>query len=135
MTTRESDDWMAAEPVIGGIALVFAGIVAASVHAVGATIRIGGYELLSVVAAAAAIGLGTWGLYAATEGRYRTGVGSLSGAAGFTLVFLAPLARSAVLFAAVGGLFLVLSGLFLIATGFGYAVVVDDTAQAPADDE
>lgn len=124
---------MAAEPVIGGIVLVFAGIVAASVHAVGVSVHVGGYELLGVVAAVAAIGLGTWGLYAATKGRYRVGVSSLSGAAGFTLVFLAPLARSSVLFAVVGGLFLVLSGLFLIATGLGYAVVVDDTVDEAAD--
>lgn len=133
MTTREPTDWTAAEPVIGGIALVIAGIASAGVVALDLSVRLGGYELLCIVAGVAAIGLGTVGLYAATTGRYRSGVGSLSGAAGFTLVFLAPFARSALLFAVVGGLTLVLSGLFLIATGFGYAVVVDDTGPTTAD--
>ncbi|WP_275883599.1 hypothetical protein [Halorhabdus sp. BNX81] len=130
MSTRESTDPMAIEPLICGIALAIAGVVAAGAFALDLRVRLGSYEVLSVIAGVLAIGLGTWGLYAATKGRYRTGVGSLSGAAGFTLVFLAPLAKSPLLFAVVGGLFLALSGLFLIATGYGYAVVVDDTAEA-----
>ncbi len=115
-------------PMVTGIGFVVASVVAAVATAVGVSIRVGGFDVISLGAGLFALALLVWGLRSATKGVYRQGVGALSGGAALVLVFLAPLTRSKPLFVGTGALILAFSGLFLIAEGFGYVLVaVDDT--------
>ncbi|WP_248299391.1 hypothetical protein [Halorhabdus amylolytica] len=115
-------------PLVTGIGFVVASVLAAVATAAGVSIRVGGFDAISIGAGLLALALLVWGLRSATRGTYRQGVGALSGGAGLVLIFLAPHARSAPLFVGTGALILALGGLFLIAEGFGHVLVaVDDT--------
>jgi len=125
---RESDGPTRLAPLVTGIGLVAASLVAAGTTAAGVSVPVGGFDVISLAAGVLALALLVWGLLAATQGAYRQGVGTLSGGAGLVLVFLAPQARSEPLFVGTGALIVALGGLFLIAEGFGYVLVeVDDT--------
>lgn len=136
MIDQESTGPAQPVPLVVGGGLVLASVVVAGAAAIGFTTTVGGYDVRSVAAGVVALALVVWGLFAATRGTYRRGVGALSGGAGLVLIFLAPQARSELLFVVTGALVVALSGLFLIAEGFGYVLVaVDDTDDAPADEE
>ncbi|MFB6200852.1 MAG: hypothetical protein ABEI98_02465 [Halorhabdus sp.] len=128
MTDQQPDGLTFSAPLAAGVGLVVASVIAAGSTAVGVSVSVSSFDAISLLAGLLAIGLLVWGLSAVTRGAYRRGVGTLSGAAGFVLVFLAPQSRSEPLFVGTGAIILALSGLFLIAEGFGYVLVaVDDT--------
>jgi len=125
---QEPDSSTRSTPLVTGIGLVAASVVAAGTTAAGVSVPVGGFKMISLGAGALALALLVGGLRSATRGAYRQGVGALSGGAGLVLIFLAPQARSEPLFVGTGALIVALSGLFLVAEGFGYVLVeVDDT--------
>ncbi|WP_158853791.1 hypothetical protein [Halorhabdus sp. CUG00001] len=133
MTQGDLDDSTVSVPIVAGLGLVATSVVFAGRTAAGVTVRISGYDVIALTAGTLAVGLGVWGLLAATRGAYRRGVGALSGSAGMAMVFLAPQARSGPLFVGTGAMILVLSGLFMIAEGLGYELVaVDDDEDGEA---
>ena len=134
VTDQQSDELSLSAPLVAGLGLVAGGLISAGTVAAGVSVTVSDFDVVSLVAGVLALALLVWGLYSATRGTYRRGVGALAGGAGFVMVFLAPQARSAPLFAGTGALTVTLSGLFLIAVGLGYVLVtVDDTE--PSDSE
>lgn len=124
---QESVTWA---PTVAGLSLI--GI---AVISLGVIVSVGQNEAIAVIAGIMALGFCVWGLFSATKGAYREGVGSLSGGAGLVLVFVAPLSQSVLWFTVTGGLVVLFSGVFLLAGGLGYEVLsIDDGAGSDTDD-
>lgn len=117
---------MPSHPLIGGVAFIVTSVVFVGATVTDVSVRLGGYSLVGVVSGILAIAFGIWGLCRTIDGKYGVGCGLLSGAGGVTLIFLAPFARSEIMFVATGGLILLISAGFLLATEMGYVFVIDD---------
>jgi len=119
---------MASAPLVSGLVLVVIGVVTAGLTVAGVTVSVRGYDLVAISAGGFAITFAVWGLLSATNARYHQAIGLLTGAAGLTLLFLQPVARSDLLFGVTGAIVTLASGGSLVAAalGFDHLVVESD---------
>ncbi|WP_195837640.1 hypothetical protein [Halorhabdus sp. CBA1104] len=68
MTQGDLDDSTVSVPIVAGLGLVATSVVFAGRTAAGVTVRISGYDVIALTAGTLAVGLGVWGLLAATRG-------------------------------------------------------------------